>query len=56
MFIIFSTYNQIKNVAYFVNKQNPHENPLPAMFYTRFYLLALFRKLASVGVKAVLNL
>ena len=35
MFNFFSKYNQIKNLAYFVNKQKPLENPVTAMFYTR---------------------
>jgi len=43
-------------LAYFVNIQKPLGKPMAAMFYTRCYLLALFRKLASVGVKALLNL
>jgi len=36
-------------LAYFVNIQQPLGKLKIAMFYTRCYLLALFRKLASVG-------
>lgn len=48
--IFFSKYNQIKNLAYFVNIQKPLGKPIIAMFYTRCCTLAFsFRKLASVG-------
>ena len=38
IFMFFYKYNQIKNLAYFVNMQKPLGKPIIAMFYARCWL------------------